>query len=215
MKKFAKVALVLMCAVALVVCSILGTLAYLKSTSDVAHNTFTVGKVAITLDETDVDVYGNKDSENRVLTNEYKLIAGHTYTKDPTVTVAANSEESYIRMVVTIKDIADLKAACGVTGQFMPGDFVDGWDAAKWECVDGKLINDGAAAQYTFNYTETVDTLDGNAKVLEALFESFTLPATATNDQVTALEELEIDVIAYAMQADGFGTAAEAWAAFN
>lgn len=214
MKKFAKIALILMCAVALVACSILGTLAYLKATSQIAKNTFTVGKVAITLDEADVDVYGNKDSENRVLTNEYKLIAGHTYTKDPTVTVTANSEPSYIRMVVTIADIADLKAACGITGQFMPGDFVDGWDAAKWECVDG-YINAEGEAEYVFNYTAVVDTLNGADKTLEPLFTSFTMPDFATNAQIEALEELEIDVVAYAIQADGFGTAAEAWDAFN
>lgn len=214
MKKFAKIALILMCAVALVVCSILGTLAYLKSTSELVQNTFTVGKVAITLDEAKVDVYGDEvEGADRVTANEYKLIAGHEYTKDPTVTVKAGSEESYIRMVVTIKDIADLKAACGVTGQFMPGDFVDGWDSAKWECVDGKL--DGDKAVYVFNYKETVENLTSEDVTLPALFTSFTMPADATNAQIEALKELQIDVIAYAIQADGFDTAKEAWAAFN
>ena len=37
-----------------------GTLAYLTSTAEV-KNTFTVGKVAIDMDETDVDLYGKKD----------------------------------------------------------------------------------------------------------------------------------------------------------
>ena len=67
--------------VLVVVMSVAGTVAYLTSTKTVT-NTFTVGKVEITLDETDVDVYGSKDGETRVAENTYKLIPGHTYTKD-------------------------------------------------------------------------------------------------------------------------------------
>ncbi len=227
MKKFAKIALILMCAVALVACSILGTLAYLKAESNVATNTFTVGKVAITLDEAKVDLYGVKDSNNRTTEgNEYKLIAGHTYVKDPTVTVAAGSEESYVRMIVTITDIDDLKVACGIPAneQFMPGVFVGGWDASKWECVDGYRIDavpaDGenpavpAKGVYIFNYTATVDTLDGKPEVLDDLFETFTLPTGATNAQIEALDDLQIDVQAFAIQADGFTNADAAWDAF-
>ena len=74
MKK--SIALVMM-AVLLVAASVMGTLAYLTST-DTVKNTFTVGKVAITLDEADVDVYGAPiENAARVRANEYKLIPGH------------------------------------------------------------------------------------------------------------------------------------------
>ena len=54
MKKTKKALLLSLCAVMLVTASVLGTMAYLTSTDEVV-NTFTVGNVAITLDETDVD----------------------------------------------------------------------------------------------------------------------------------------------------------------
>ena len=91
MKKTSKALLLSLCTVLLVTASVLGTMAYLTSQDQVV-NTFTVGNVAITLDETDVDVNGDKDSEDRVKANEYKLLPGHTYTKDPIVHVHADSD---------------------------------------------------------------------------------------------------------------------------
>lgn len=49
-----KVLLMSLCAVLLVAASVLGTMAYLTDSKDV-KNTFTVGNVSITMDETDVD----------------------------------------------------------------------------------------------------------------------------------------------------------------
>ncbi len=95
MKKANKALLLVLCAILLVAGSVMGTLAYLTSTAKV-ENTFTVGNVTITLDEAKVTEYGVKDGETRVATNEYKLIPGHTYVKDPTVHVAADSEDCYI-----------------------------------------------------------------------------------------------------------------------
>lgn len=37
-------------------------------------------------------------------TNEYHLLPGHTYTKDPTVTVKTGSDASYVRMKVTFNN---------------------------------------------------------------------------------------------------------------
>ena len=85
MKTTKKALLLALCAVLLVVSTVFATLAYLTSTTKVVTNTFTVGDIVITLDETDVDVYGKKDGETRVLKNDYKLIPGHNYTKDPTI----------------------------------------------------------------------------------------------------------------------------------
>ena len=111
MKTKSKILLLTLCAVALVAASVLGTLAYLTSTDEV-QNTFTVGQVKITLDEaqvnsdgkpinTDGTVVTNLADAERVKANSYKLLPGHEYTKDPTVTVLAGSESSYIKMTVT------------------------------------------------------------------------------------------------------------------
>ena len=96
MKKKTKALMLVLCAVLLVTASVLGTMAYLTSRDEVV-NTFTVGKVAITLDEAKVDPDGTAVTPaERVKQNAYHLLPGHGYTKDPTVHVQANSEDSFI-----------------------------------------------------------------------------------------------------------------------
>ena len=86
---------------------IMGTLAYLTDTDEVV-NTFTVGQIDLVLDEADVDENGKliTDSQGnpvaRVQENEYHLIPGRIYTKDPTITIQPESELSYVRMILTI-----------------------------------------------------------------------------------------------------------------
>ncbi|MCI6842153.1 MAG: SipW-dependent-type signal peptide-containing protein, partial [Clostridiales bacterium] len=59
MKARNKILLLALCMAALIAVSVLGTMAYLTST-DTVTNTFTVGKVAITLDEAKVNTAGEK-----------------------------------------------------------------------------------------------------------------------------------------------------------
>ena len=73
------------CAVILAVGTVLGSLAYFTDQKEV-QNTFTVGKVAISLTETDADE-GKK---------AYHLIPGMTLDKDPTVSVEDDSEDCYL-----------------------------------------------------------------------------------------------------------------------
>lgn len=213
MRKF----LLTLSAVLLLVSMTVGvTVAYLTDEASVI-NTFTVGKVGISLDEAVTDEMGVDQGTRTVEGNEYKLIPGHTYTKDPTVTVDADSESSFIRMIVTINEIAALKAACGVAENdpFLPQYFVNGWDSSKW--VSTGVIGAPAAdtCSYEFRYYTTVSTADAAEKKLEPLFESFTLPGNATNAQLLALgEDLEITVVAHAIQADGFASADAAWEKF-
>ena len=212
MKTRTKALLLVMSALLLVVSTVFATLAFLTST-DTVQNTFTVGKVAITLDETDVDIYGEKETDDRVKTNDYKLLPGHTYIKDPTVHVKANSEESYIRMIVTITDYEDVLTVFGA--DFLPQYFVGGWDNAIWVSTE-KVNVENNAATYEFRYYKTVNTLDGKDLDLEALFTSITVPGTVKNDALALLEEMDINVVAQAIQADGFGGDANAaWAAFD
>lgn len=218
MKTRTKALLLAMCAVLLVVTTVMATLAFLTSQTEVVKNTFTVGNVKITLDEAKVDEYGVEVAgADRVLTNEYKLMPGHTYVKDPTVHVAADSENSYIRMLVTITDLADVKAVLGVdatTNYFLPQYFVEGWDASKW--VSTKVVvEENNTATYEFRYYTTVSTVDAAAKDLEALFTHIVIPGTIKNTDLAKLEELEINVVAQAIQADGFANADAAWVAFR
>ena len=107
MKKTRKILAMAACAILLVCISVGATVAYLTSTDEV-KNTFTVGSVAITLDETDVTVDGVKDTSARVQENEYKLMPGHSYIKDPTVHFAAGSEASWLFVKVT-NDISTIE----------------------------------------------------------------------------------------------------------
>lgn len=203
--------------------SVGATLAYLTSTDEVV-NTFTVGNVAITLYEKDVDNDNNKadnitlpDGTVRDKANSYKLMPGHTYDKDPTVTVKAGSEESYVRMFVTINNQATLDEI------FAPGvalnTILTGWDSTKWEYIGDKVEND--TRTYELRYHTTVEGKENGENadvVLEPLFTNIVIPGTVTGEQLAELNDLTINVVAQAIQANGaeaYNTADAAWAAYE
>lgn len=227
MKK-SKAILMALCAVLLVAASVMGTLAYLTSTDEVV-NTFTVGKVAIKLDEEKVDAYGSiVPNADRVKDNTYKLMPGHTYTKDPTVHVKADSEPSYIRMLVTVSDITKLAAAFPADkypdfysgndsgNVFLLEKLVGNWDSSVWAC-NGVIGN-----VYEFRYAvgNGIYTVPADAKTdyvdLPALFKTITIPGTVDAAALANLDQVKITVVAQAIQADGFnGDVNAAWRAFS
>ena len=87
MKK--KILAVVLAVVILAVAAIGATLAWLMDKTEAVVNTFTLGNVTISLVEHNAD-------GDEVTANEYKLIPGATYAKDPTVTVAGDSEACYL-----------------------------------------------------------------------------------------------------------------------
>ena len=102
MKTKNKVLLIVACVCLIVATTVMATMAYLVDSAEVV-NTFTVGNVQLKLDETAVNPDGTPTSAGRVEAgNEYHLIPGKTYTKDPMVTVKAGSEDCYVRMLVTL-----------------------------------------------------------------------------------------------------------------
>lgn len=211
MKKF-KALLVIACALLLVAASVFGTMAYLTST-DTVTNTFTVGKVKITLDEAKVNTDGTPVANaERVKANEYKLLPGHTYTKDPVLTVKGGSEDAYVRLLVTINKASALKEVFGTN--FLPQNYVDNtWNAQTWPCVK-TTVNSDDTVTYEFRYKEIVEANAADQK-LDALFKSFTVPDTVNGEQLAKLGDLKIEVIGEAIQADGFESADEAWGAFD
>lgn len=239
MKTKSKALLLTLCAVLLVAASVMGTMAYLTSNDEVV-NTFTVGSVNIKLDEAKVDDDGKAVAgADRVKANEYKLLPGGTYTKDPTVTVLKGSEESYVRMKVTFNNAAQIIAMCTdpeyadeITGAenafplIRMVKFVEA-NAAKWDgiipdnMVDTEEMLGNAkyfdaandTLTYYFYYTETVAAPDGDV-VLPVLFDSITVPEWVTGDQLKALNNFQITAVAEAIQADGFANADAAWAAY-
>ena len=223
MKNIRKVLFLAICAVLVVVGSVLGTLAYLTDTEAVT-NTFTVGSVGLNLDETDAKPDGTKESDNRVKANEYHLLPGHTYIKDPTVTVDAGSEEAYIRMILTInkQDALD-----GIFAEINEGkrdpitiqDVLTGWASDKWIPAGETEVGDERV--YEFRYHQTVAKSEDPTK-LEPLFTAIQMPGDITKEHLAELysnnnidDDLKITVVAHAIQAAGFDTADLAWASFD
>lgn len=190
-KKKLLVALALVCcAILLVAGSIAGTVAYLTAKSTVT-NTFTVGEVAITLDESDVTPYGVKDTDARVSENEYKLIPGHKYVKDPIVTVKDGSEACWLFVKIE-NGLSAIEANTNtINAQIIAND---------WTALPGE-----AGVYYM-----SVAQAEGNQR--KEVFSEFTL---AGNADVSTYGGARIVVTAYAIQADGFGDANAAWNAVS
>ena len=200
--------------VALAVLTIAGTtLAYLTSQDEVI-NTFTVGKVEIKLDEAKANADGTLvEGADRVKANSYKLIPGHTYNKDPMVTVLKGSESSYIKMTVTFSKAAELDDIFKPNGADLTSIFT-GYNAANWIAKGNTEDTTANTRTYEFWYKEAVAAPTADV-ALDALFDQIKAPDSLTNSDLNNLKDLKITVNAYAIQADGFATAEAAWAAFN
>ena len=164
-----------------------GTIAYLTS-NDSVTNTFTVGKVEITLDEAKVDAYGVADTTaDRVKANSYKLIPGHTYTKDPTIHVAAGSEDCWLFAKIE----NNLSTAATLTM------------VAGWTEID--------STNHVWAYNTKV-----SAGADVTVFSQFTFSEDVTATQLPTYNGKTIVVTACAVQADGLDqTAAAAQAKFS
>jgi len=218
MKTTKKALLFTFCAVLLVVASVLGTMAYLTSSEKVT-NTFTVGNVNITLDEADVNEAGELETSERVKGNTYHLLPGHTYIKDPTVTVLDGSEKSYVRMIATITYNKDADSVFGTVNSVQS---IEKWldiNSEDWKNTGAPKTTDignQITRSYEFRYSKVVDKVEQeNGNKLSALFTKITVPGEITNDDLAKLADLKIDVEAHAIQADGFTTADAAWKAFD
>ena len=180
------------CAIRLVAVSIAGTMAYMTSKTGTITNTFTVGQVNITMDEAVADAYGAvADPANRANITDfnYKLIPGRKYVKDPTIRVTTGSEQCYLFVEVN-NGISAIEVEGNTTIEAQ-------MTANGWTKLNGTNVW----------YHAIVDAR--NTTVDVPVFGSFTIDGEAnTADYASA----KITVTAYAVQADGFNDAADAWA---
>ena len=183
--------LTLCCALLLVAAGVFGALAYLTGT-DTVNNTFTVGNVKITLDEAKVTTDGTPvEGADRVKANEYHLLPGHTYTKDPTVTVKANSEACWLFVKVTESENLDTLITYAIA---------EGWT----ELQDGVYYREVPAS----NADQTFSVLKGDA---------VTVNSDVTKEMLTAKDFANptLTFKAYAVQKDNVASASDAWAKVN
>ena len=190
MKTKTKALALFLSAVLLVVTTVFTTMAYLTS-RDSVKNTFTFGQVGITLDETDVDGSGtNVTTAGRDKANAYHLIPGKTYVKDPVVHIDANSENCWIFVELNngLKEIID---ATTIEDQMVK----NGWSLVSettniyaYKEIVGKNMHIPTFTEFN---------LKDNANVSDY----------ATEDNAANV----IEVIAYAVQSETFGSAEAAW----
>lgn len=181
-----KVFLSLLALVLVAGCAVGGTIAWLTATTEPVVNTFTYGKIKIDLAET--------------TGNAYKIIPGVNISKDPKVTVKADSEACWLFVKVAEK-----------------GTFVA--NKVNYSIANGWTKGDGTDIP-TNVYYRSVSASDGNQDIYVLAGD-----ATYPNGVVTVSEGLtkaEVNSVAatqptltftaYAVQKDGINTAAEAWA---
>lgn len=222
MKTKRKALLLSLCAVLLVVASVMGTMAYLTSTDEV-KNTFTVGSVKITLDEAKVDANGVAVTPAaRVAENSYKLMPGHTYTKDPTIHVDAASEDCFIRVKVTLTNAKEWIAIATKYADNKVENIIKGTDDNIWWVSQPAVDTANNTVTYTFVYKNESHTDELGKRIWTStdskdlvLFNEIAIPGGLTNDELKGVGDSKITVVAEAIQADGFETETAAWTAFD
>lgn len=189
-RKLRKFLMLLASALLLVSVTVGATVAYLTA-EDTVVNTFTVGKVGLTLDELDVDndtntadnkTYVKGDNTTiRDKANAYKLIPGSTYTKDPTVHIAADSENGVLFVQIT-NEIAAIEGDTKIAAQMA----AKGWAP----------IAEGSNVYY---YNKVVKANDDIV-----VFENFTIAGTVSKETLATYTGKTVQVKAYLVQAEGF-----------
>ena len=160
-------------------CAIGGTLAWLTDKTASVTNTFTVGDINIELTET---------------TTNYKMVPGNTISKDPKVTVKANSEACWLFVKVEKSSNFD---------SFMTYAMADGWTALPG--VTGVYYREVAATTAATDFSVLKDN-------------SVSVMNTVTKADLNALTQSTFPTLtftAYAVQRDNVATATDAWAKAN
>lgn len=198
-----------------------GTLAYFTDKSDAKVNTFTVGNVAIDLEEPNWKADGS-----------HTLLPGVSYAKDPTITVEKGSQDAYVFLKLDLNKYVSLINLMGVDAykyfddlkdQTYPGfiEFVDmlakdnalrakvldrwfvGINHADWKVMNREqIMTDVAAAKDGKNPAHLVVVLGykggENAGVVSAgtaikFMTAFGMPSTVTASMFDGKDAYRID----------------------
>ena len=196
-----------------------GSLAYFTDT-DAKENTFTVGNVKIALIEQQ-----NGDNELVDFENDKQLMPGAENAVDKIVSVEnTGGNDAYIRVKITVP--SDLAEVIHLV-------FEDNY-TSTWNEVTSETDNSGKV--YTAVYKTKIASGDSTSHLLSKVYldervdmrldennnqEYFYTVTTEEGDAVitedvpVSLENIQVDVVAEAIQADGFDNAEDAFAAFD
>lgn len=206
---------ILLCVTLVALAAIGATFAYLTDTKTV-NNTFTMGNVAIKLDETNV----NDPTGDRVTSNAYSVYPGAVVTKDPIVHNTGKNA-AYIRATVNVSNWMNLRAAYYPDFKYTFGQ--EGYKAALnllvGELGEGwSVVGVTAGDTYTIGQSDAKFILKYDGKLAAgadttAMFQTVTIPAGIDNANTESFSGVK--VVAQAIQADGFDTWEAAFAAYD
>lgn len=207
---------ILLCVTLVALAAIGATFAYLTDTKTV-DNTFTMGNVAIKLDETDI----KNPNGARVTSNEYNVYPGAVVTKDPIVHNTGKNA-AYIRATVNVSNWMNLCAAyypdfgisypnAGYEQSLLRlvGDLGEGWSIVGVTTGDTFIYGEQFDAKFILKYDGELAAGDNTT----AMFQTVTIPAGIDNVNTEGFNEVK--VVAQAIQADGFDTWEAAFAAYD
>lgn len=206
---------ILLCVTLVALAAIGATFAYLTDTKTV-NNTFTMGNVAIKLDETNV----NDPTGDRVTSNEYNVYPGAVVKKDPIVHNTGKNA-AYIRATVNVSNWMNLCAAyypefgihfpsAGYENslELLVGTLGEGWSVVGVEAGDTFTIG-----QFDAKFILKYDGKLASGADTTAMFQTVTIPTGIDNANTDSFKEVK--VVAQAIQADGFDTWEAAFAAYD
>lgn len=206
---------ILLCVTLVALAAIGATFAYLTDTKTV-DNTFTMGNVAIKLDETNV----NDPTGDRVTSNTYNVYPGAVVTKDPIVHNTGKNA-AYIRATVNVSNWMNLCAAYypdfketfpndgyKAALNLLVGELGEGWSVVGVEAGDTFTIG-----QFDAKFILKYDGALASGADTTAMFQTVTIPAGIDNANTDSFKEVK--VVAQAIQADGFDTWEDAFTAFD
>lgn len=209
-----------------------GTVAWLVAETGEVKNTFTFGDINIKLDETKLtpdgkfaDESGNelpagaapiKTSEG----NDYKIVPGTKYLKDPAVTVLANSEDCWLFVTVLESGASSVSIDNGegnpptvidyAFDDFVSYEIAEGWNVLKDESGNDVLTPEGAAVYY-----RSVASTEADAVIPVLRNNEVTVKETVTKPMIDGIPNADsnprLTFVAYAVQYSGFDTALDAW----
>lgn len=217
MRKNEKKALVLFLVLAMLIgCAIGGTFAWLQFSPDPVLNTFTAGKVEITLQEHVLNPETGKQVDPEQFTytgnTDIKMVPGRVIEKDPFVTVLAGSEACYVRVFVEVGWTEDADS------EFAKQEY-DEWITfdSRWQkrsFFDGSFAHNGVYVGKDIIELWCKVEKSSTDTVLP-VFNSLNVPADLDKDATAALEDCYIKLTAQAVQAETFASADEAFDAVN
>lgn len=208
---------ILLCMTLVALAAIGATFAYLTDSKTV-NNTFTMGNVAIKLDETNV----NDPTGDRVTSNAYNVYPGAVVTKDPIVHNTGKNA-AYIRATVNVSNWMNLCAAYYPESGFeftKPGyekslELLVGTLGEGWSVVGVTRGDTFTIGQFDAKFILKYDGKLASGADTTAMFQKVIIPAGIDNASADAGSFSSVKVVAQAIQADGFDTWEDAFAAYD